>query len=242
MSIITADTVFGKISYFSNEEFIGKAFTSGSYWEISIIKKIAPLLQNTKGIVLDLGAHIGTHSIALAKLCPHLHFHCFEPQKSIFDLLKLNVHQNNLESRFTLHNVAVGHVATSARMSSTYIDGASVNKPVNYESSSPTNHGGLSLGTDGEYCTMITIDSLNLSNVVYVKMDIQGAEFLAIQGMQQTLKSKPIIEFEHDSGASLKKEVLENFGFTHALKTEELLKNLGYKIQKISHMDYLALP
>lgn len=51
-----------------------------------------------------------------------------------------------------------------------------------------------------------TLDSLNLPPIDICKMDIEGAEFMALQGMEQTLGRSPhiklMVEYVRDLGAS----------------------------------------
>ena len=63
----------------------------------------------------------------------------------------------------------------------------------------------------------VTIDSLNLLDVVLIKLDIEGMEYQALNGAVETIKhSQPLIAFEHHK--------------TNRKAAEQLLKNIGYQI------------
>lgn len=46
------------------------------------------------------------------------------------------------------------------------------------------NYGGLSIGAGGEEAEAIALDSLNIQNVSFIKVDVQGAEHLMLFGAQ----------------------------------------------------------
>jgi hypothetical protein len=61
------------------------------------------------------------------------------------------------------------------------------------------NYAGTGIGTGGEPTTMVTIDSMNLPGLDFMKIDVQGSEGLIIMGACKTItKYKPVIMFEHD--------------------------------------------
>ena len=76
---------------------------------------------------------------------------------------------------------------------------------------------------------MKTLDSFNLENVGFIKIDIEGHELKALLGGLETLKkNRPVIVFEEHK--------LFSGVFT-------LLKELGYTIRRISiRNDYIAIP
>jgi len=73
------------------------------------------------------------------------------------------------------------------------------------------------------------IDELNIQDVCYVKIDIEGHEYEALLGMKQLLiRDHPTLMIEiHDSC------ITKNFTFS-------LLEELGYKTHyRLSHCDYI---
>lgn len=46
------------------------------------------------------------------------------------------------------------------------------------------NYGGMSLGKGGEFVQAVTLDSMRITNVSFIKVDVQGAESLVLYGAQ----------------------------------------------------------
>ena len=65
-------------------------------------------LIDKKSTFIDIGAGYGSFSIPLAKALPRANFYCFEPLPKLFELLKSNIHENNLKNVLAL-NVGVVH-------------------------------------------------------------------------------------------------------------------------------------
>jgi len=112
-------------------------------------------------------------------------------------------------------------------------DGSSANEIITYDNinSKKINYGGIRLGRGGESVKMISIDSLRLHNVQFIKVDVEGAEPLVFFGAKKTIKRcKPMILFEKTykgitkdmvNSLSLKQNVV-NFSI------EEYCRSIGY--------------
>lgn len=74
---------------------------------------IAPQL-GPNPVILDIGAHIGSFSIAVSRYCPEARIEAFEASATTAGYLKANIAANGLDDRVRVHNVAVaaaaGHV------------------------------------------------------------------------------------------------------------------------------------
>jgi FkbM family methyltransferase len=244
--VATASTGFGNISYFQNDQYIGNAFALGWYWDEGIIREIANRLGDAAGVVLDIGAHVGSHSVALASLKPSLRFICFEPQRPLFLLLERNIHENGLCDRVRAENVAVGHAPGRGWVSSqALVHETNAYKAVEYGEGSPTNLGGVQLSSEGQPCEVIRIDDLALSPVPYIKIDIEGAEPLAFHGMQLLLaRDLPLVHFEDRDDRQLGVETLDALGVeadVREFSPRGHLLSLGYEVQRFGY-DYLACP
>lgn len=173
------------------DRFIGASIEQFGAWapdDIELMKNIIyKLLENKNHVTFfDVGANIGTHSVALAK-----HFHnkisirAFEAQRHVYYQLCGNVSLNGLD------NVVCEHLAVS-NGSLPHIE---VAMP---DYTQLNNFGGLELvpakNSDNDQlikgaaeqvkCT--TIDSFHES-VDFIKMDIEGMEYQALQGAKQTI-------------------------------------------------------
>ena len=150
-----------------------------------INKYLQGYIKNFKYIV-DAGANIGCHTISYAGFNPSAIIYAFEPQKDLYDILECNK-KINYASNVVCINKALGH------------DNAFINMNPPLQDSDGVNFGGTSIGQGGEPTEMITLDSLDLPGLDFIKMDIQGAEGLLVKGGRKTIdKYSPVILFEHD--------------------------------------------
>ena len=67
----------------------------GNYWE-SFLHKYFKQYSNKEMNCLDIGANIGTHTVILGELFKTVY--AFEPQKEAFEILLLNIKENNLSN------------------------------------------------------------------------------------------------------------------------------------------------
>lgn len=220
---------------FMNELKCGKVHD-----ENLILNNIIPFLQNDKSkIILDIGSHIGSHSIMYANILNNCKIYAFEPQNVLFNILNKNIQINNIEN-IKIFNSAVGHKLCKTTMSKYLYDG--YNCEIDYNTNKILNYGGMQLGHNGEHVDMITIDSLNLPSCEYIKMDVEGAESLVLYGALNTIrKYKPIIFFEStDKIVNNEMKELLHIDF-EILHPTEILINEGYTIQNIDAHNKLAM-
>jgi len=233
-------TKYGKFTCYDNDIVFASLLQRGEIFEDKlIINYIIPLLINysEKIIILDIGAHIGTHTILYSQLlnCKVL---AFEPQKKIFNILNKNITDNNL-TNCTIYNYAVGHDNLQTTLSNMLYDGYDCK--IDYNTTKILNYGGIGLGQNGESVNMITIDSLNLSACHYIKIDVEGAEILVLIGAYNTInKFKPLIWFEHtDKGVT--QEMKNSMNITIELPTVfNYLLQFGYNFIKLDNGNILA--
>lgn len=139
---------------------------------------------------LDCGAHVGTWSLRMATEFNAVY--AFEPNPETFACLDRNTAiRNNI---FAL-NVAVGDKAGFVTMQVDDTRGAG-NTGAYYIQPVNGVNGGL------HNVRMMTIDGLGfLQGVGFIKLDVEGAELLALRGAIQTIKAnKPVIFLEAKKG------------------------------------------
>ena len=183
----TYRTKYGQMTCYNNDIVFSSLLRKGlMYEEDIIVNKIIPMLQQKSKdlVILDIGGHIGTHTVIYSRLL-NCKVHTFEPQKKIFDILKKNVDDNNL-SNCTVYNCAVGHLTTTTTMSDMLYDGYDCK--IEYDTNKVLNYGGIGLGKHGEHVQMVRIDQLDLSACDYIKIDVEGAEILALLGAKNTIE------------------------------------------------------
>ena len=159
------------------------------------LQKVKPFLKNT---VVDCGANIGTMTLFYAQHSDLVI--AIEPHKDAFTCLEWNMKEQNVKCI----NAAVG------------------SKKGKCSVETETNNIGMTYVKKGKDLDVITIDSLKLGNVSYMKMDIEGYELEALKGAVETIKEyKPILDIEINDAT------LDRFGLT-ANDIYSFLDDLGY--------------
>ncbi len=190
----------GKSFMVFQNDGIGKELIDGKEWEphlMNAIRNLIPMLEDP--VVLDIGAHIGTHTVLLADLCEfNGNVIAIEPDKNNRKLLKFNTKEYK--------NVLIIDKVISDRLDEKTIRHT-------YPNGSMLNTGDLSFvpqsfvpqsfipGKESEDSVeSITLDSLNLKKCNFIKVDIQGAEIKFLLGGLNTIKKfKPIMIIEAEN-------------------------------------------
>ncbi|MBT4594339.1 FkbM family methyltransferase [bacterium] len=166
-------------------------FISG-VWEEQTAKLLSLCLNNSKEIVVDIGANVGATSIPLAKKFPNTLFHTFEPHPTVFSDLKYNVSINRLTNVLT-NNSAVSN------SENTTLDFYAQKNCMNMGLSSTTQNHNI-----GEFDT-IKVANIRLDDffkttkdrIRIIKIDTQGNELDVLESARETIsKHKPVIFFE----------------------------------------------
>jgi FkbM family methyltransferase len=146
------------------------------FWENDIFEKWKHYFP-TNGLMLDIGGNIGNHCLMFHNSFPDLKIMAFEMSFKNFDLLKRNIAPY---PQITGFNVALSDVT----------------KVIQYDNSIDHNNGGIGIKSEGTYSNLaIPLDSLNITEPVsFVKIDIEGHEKYAYEGMKELLiRDKPLI-------------------------------------------------
>jgi|LauGreDrversion4_2_1035121.scaffolds.fasta_scaffold159155_2 FkbM family methyltransferase len=202
-----------------NDTCIADSLRSGELFEKFIVTFVRHFINPNKNII-DLGANIGTHSIIYANYT-NGNVYSFEPQKTVFDILNKNVELNNCKNIIT-HNFGGSSINKKFYMNACYLN--------------KDNQGAFRIdetldSTNGLEIECKIIDELNIENVCYIKIDVEGHEYETLLGLKKTLiKEHPTLMIEIHNSCS-----------TRHL-TFKFLEELGYKNHyRFSHCDYLFL-
>ena len=207
--------------YFTPDEVQVSYINSGNAepynGEISIINEY---INKTKRNItfLDIGVNIGTHSIVYSKLFKTVL--AFEADIYNYNQSKENLMINNIVN-VNLFNNALGS-------SEGFVKTVQHNKHSRgciYTVSSDNKND----------IQQITLDSLNLNNIDFIKIDVEGNELDVIKGATKTIqRNKPIIEFEYNNLA----KTLCNVQYSDI---EKYLKNIGYVFDKKINCNYFYI-
>jgi FkbM family methyltransferase len=175
-----------------NDFYIGRALLEyGEYGEFEG-RLLAGLLSIRPGKVVEIGANIGAHSVALAKALAvdKRELIVFEPQPFIFQNLCANLALN------ALSNVTALPFACGAQSGIVYFS------PPDYTAQG--NFGGVSMveqaGEDSIAVHCVRLDDVvGVKAVSMLKIDVEGHELSALQGAAAILSaSRPLLYVEND--------------------------------------------
>jgi FkbM family methyltransferase len=217
---IDAYSEYGVVRYYNNDEhMIEQAFNQKIFEEEYIIDHLTQYVVKSK-FILDIGAHVGSHSVIYKNLNPDAIVFSFEPQKHLYKLLTYNISTNNLD-RIYSYNCAISNYVGRSNMMPYASDGRNAGKPVQYGGDHVFNLAGLSLGEGGESVQVVSVDSLKFSGCDFIKIDVEGYEPHVLVGALSTISSfRPVISFEfnekmnYDLGMS-SFDVLDKLGYTY---------------------------
>lgn len=240
-----ANTRFGVISFLGNDEYIGRAFLNGGYWEEAEVVAIGQKLNLARGTCIDVGSHVGSHAIAIAAQCPNISFICFEPQHILKLVLERNIAENSMWERIKVFGNAVAHKSCQVRLSNNFSDGSSANTPIRYDNGRPANYGGVQLGTGDTILDAVSLDNLKLSGIIYIKVDVEGAERLVFYGARELIQSQmPLILFENRVDRILDDDTLNFLQLEKEIRAFDIknfLIDMGYELLPLG-LDLLASP
>ena len=162
-------------------------------------------------IIVDGGANIGFHSIQFAKLAHSGKVYSFEPQPLIFNVLSTNSLINGCTDVVKQYRLGLSDSFTSLKM--TPLDEQIFGEGcINYGGRGLTD-----LNQGEEDVETITLDSLNLSKLDLIKLDVQGFELKTLLGGEKIIKSnKPLMFIENYINQEVDQQViklLEEWGY-----------------------------
>jgi FkbM family methyltransferase len=167
--------------------------------------------------VLDLGANIGIYSVFFAARIDRVD--AFEPEPSVLPRLQANLKLNNM-TNVTIHETCVGKASETV----TFMPPAKNNQGI----------GQITTHSDrGVQRSCVSLDDFlgePLQEACLIKMDIEGAEWLALQGGQRVLaqrKAPLAILLE------IHPEEIQGLGGTVA-KLQSLLENMGLRVSGLA--------
>ncbi len=202
MNIRRATTEMGTFDYLAEDFFIAGALRQGFAWELNVLRGVlAHLPAEGPCNVIDVGAHVGTHTIPYARRVQGRGIvYAFEPQEFMADLLCRNVVVNGCSASVEVFRFAAGHVnGVEVSMEDVIRDGPNAGQPYHYEETRPFNYGGLQLGLGGRKVVLRTLDSFAFADVALLKVDAEGAEPLVLWGARELIRRcRPLILFERN--------------------------------------------
>ena len=180
------------ISYYANDTCIGQAFAQGRYWNVELLS-IMRQHRICNRSMLDIGAYIGSSSLLMMELLEPERgvVHAFEP--TYFDGLRRNICENGYQERIIAHRCGLASVegdVPSARP----------------DMRQKANYGGQHLlvlhdesdvrrklcarsDLAEESVPLRRLDSFDLRDIGFVKLDVEGMELEVLKGGVETLRN-----------------------------------------------------
>jgi len=145
----------------------------------ALTRMLLDVLQDG-AVMVDIGANIGWFSLHVAAMYANTRVYAFEPGDVALHYLCANVARNGLTSRVTVIPKAVADVTGTMQFTNDHVAHA-----LNHlQPASTTRHDTVCVDT-------ITLDDFVLENNIdrldVIKCDVEGAEFLVLQGAKETL-------------------------------------------------------
>lgn len=185
----------------------------------------APLPKELDGIILDVGAHIGYHSLGFAALFPNCRVMAFEPNPANLERLQQHLRINEqVADRITLFPAALSDVEgtltfrSSANIEDQTSSGGYLERGKPPLDAAIYERAGFSTTTVATHRLDQLAQEHAWTNIKVVKIDVEGAEHLVLEGAVEVLRrDHPMLLMEIHSVVCM-------------LEVLKLLHPLGYEV------------
>ncbi|MGI0020068.1 MAG: FkbM family methyltransferase [Nitrososphaera sp.] len=184
-------------------------------------------LEVKHGVVIDVGANIGIYAVLLARSHPKLEVIAIEASPKIFDRLGTNCRLNNL-SNVTLINAAVFNQDNSTvelyerDSMSTILKDFLLDFGISDKKERGKDKGSSITKRKIKTRTLDSImESMDVDKVALLKLDIEGAEILALEGAAKALSQKKVknmlIEYHSIQNYDQLLNTLKQYGYAYSI-------------------------
>ncbi|MBS4164540.1 Uncharacterized protein PRO82_001870 [Candidatus Protochlamydia amoebophila] len=199
----------------NNDRIKNHTIKQGANWEEHFYSQFQKYVKPDT-IAIDVGAHIGTHTLALSKLVGEKgKVYAFEPQAKIFCELAINMYLNNCHQVELFHK-ALGVKEDWKAMRILKEEDEMVSSPFYLDNKNKVQ--------------IVELDNFHLHNISLIKINVEGFEMEILAGGWETIqRNKPvmIIKISNNEQKQNKIQTIENF---------------GYASSNLSGNDYLFIP
>lgn len=191
-------------------------------------KVIDSLLLKPGWIAIDAGANIGWYTIIMSKMVGNTgKVIAFEPEPLNFRILSKNIKDHNLKNVVTFQ-IALSNIDGHAELQL---------------SKNPATPSIMARGSNSITVETMRLDTilrkLGVSNVDFMKIDVEGAEMNLLKGSTETIKTKPTIIMETWSSKTKSQKVMKSWREGDA---EDFLRGANYEVTWIDERNIFARP
>jgi len=224
-------------------DLISDSVREGHAWDKHVLVALESSLRGRDQLAVEVGAHIGLLTVPLARRFKRVM--AFEPNGFNYRLLAANVALNGLQDVVCMNEAIYSEcVEVSLARSEKQEIPLPLGPDGSFDGWSATNLGAYSFSPDGSGLFRTparTLDSYNLNDLAFLRIDAQGADGEVIVGASETIRRcRPVIVFEWED------ELSKNFRVSQA-DVHGLLESEGYSIEILKEhnskqRDFLAIP
>jgi len=193
------------------------------FYEHELLDKLKKVVQKN-GVSIDVGGHVGNHTLYFLKICKLQKGYVFEPRKVLANLLAENIRMNNVHNKVVINKDGVSALSSKPGM-------LKFEKRKNYNLGT-----GKLLNEPGDVkvSTLDDVFSDIEENVSMLKVDVEGLEREVLKGGANLIENHlPVISIE----SLVKSENQKDHD-----DAKEILLNLIGKHRYKLYFSYGALP
>lgn len=205
-----------KFVYASNDYIPEKIQKEGKFYESIFLESLSKL-HKKNGLIIDVGANIGNHTIFFGKVL-QAQVIAIEPEPHNAFFLDLNIRINQLQNYVTVLKTAVGKAEGVVRIEMNVANnfGSFTAKPEANPNSSPVADTMAIEVTTQTVDYLISHNNLNSKNISIIKIDVEGMEVETLIGAEFVIRqSLPVIAvecFRHEDLLSIEK-ILNKYAY-----------------------------
>jgi FkbM family methyltransferase len=212
----------GKDYFFFAESRVAKDYVRTGLYEKPVIQWAVDTFVKPDKACIDIGAHMGMYSLAMANKAQHVY--AFECSPKSFNYLCANIALQNQHYMVDKYNVALSNKEGTAK----YFIRDPKDGGANGISEFPWDRSEQFQSVD---VPTRTLDSFGFKNIGFMKIDVEGHEKEVLEGSLQTLKDNgyPPFLFEswvpNDDDKIPRKKIREELF--------QYIESIGYRIQPV---------